>query len=295
MLALIVVALMLIFGLVIMMFLIRSLTRNQTYVTDPSGKTLSPVESSGGPVKSSPDTDGISVVVPGESKSSPPKHGSKANHLPIAKTPSEEEKVAKEKSHNKESPYVKSNKKVEPPVSISSDDDDEHREGLPPKLKLPATTASLKGIKSIEKISKKEKKSLEIVKSAEKRDKHKENTGSDGSAAKEKKPIVPGNHDWTEMKKQMATATSPSVASTSSKGSIGSGNKQFRRDSDDSISSSDSFGPAGKLVKKRNMASSSDSLGVASGQVKSSSGSLDLKNTASKDVKGNISHHHNSK
>lgn len=66
MIVLTVVALFLLLGLIVMMFLIRYLTRNQTDATDPSGKTLSPIEPSSGleDKKSASDNDRISVKVP---------------------------------------------------------------------------------------------------------------------------------------------------------------------------------------------------------------------------------------
>ena len=322
MIALIVVALLTIFGLVIMMFLIRHLTRNQTYVTDPSGRSLSPVESSGGPVKSGSDTDGISVKAPGGGKS-PPKA---AGHLDgVGKTSSGGSlgKPSEPEPPPREPRYVKKGKKVGP-HHLTTDDDDEHVEGVPPKLKLPKTTASLRGMPSIEKINEKEKKSKELAKMSAKKGKD-GSVESTGSAGKEKKPIVPGNHDWKEMKKQMATSTtsSPTSASPDSPGvhAVNDGHREpsddrlFDRDREKSISSSDSFGSSGKLVKKRE--SDGAVRKTSSGGVKKfgsglkglfgkkaskespttayttntksdSGGSLDLKNAASKDVKGNI-------
>lgn len=163
--ALIVVALLLLLGLIFVVFLIRYLTKNQTDVTDPSGKTISPIESSGGTIgdkKSVSDTDGISVKVPGE-KSSPTPSGGGA----LGKTPSDPEQAAvisamRTPENKPESLYIKGNTKLGPSATT---DDDKHVEGMPPELKLPP---SFFGFLSIEKSSAKGKKSKELIKLAEK-------------------------------------------------------------------------------------------------------------------------------
>ena len=187
----------------------------------------------------------------------------------MGKTPSDPEQASvisavRTPGKKPESPYVKGNTKLGP---SATNDDDEHVEEVPPKLKLPPTTPSLFGFPSIEKSSEKGKKSKELIKAAEKREKEaikgsKESTSSKGSGGKEKKPIIPGNHDWKEMKKEMAASTSSSGSpSTQSNPGIGSLNDGHRarsdenlfhdRDREKSISSSDSFDSKGRLIKKR--------------------------------------------